>query len=446
MIRHVNRRTVLRGLGAAVTLPWLESLRPRLAAATAAAVNPPLRMGFFYVPNGAHMPAWTPEQEGTAFELPPTLTALAPYREDLCVLSGLAQNNARALGDGGGDHARSLACFLTGVHPNKTDGADIRTGVSVDQVCAQQVGRATRFPSLELGIEAGRQAGNCDSGYSCAYSTNISWRTPTTPVPKEINPRLVFERLFGSEDRNESEAERERRQTLRKSILDLVKDDARRLHHSLGASDRRKVDEYLTSVREVEVRVERAEQGGEGPEGFERPDGIPRTVADHIRLMGDLLVLAFQGDLTRISTFVFANEGSNRSYDFIEVPEGHHELSHHGRDPKKQAKIQKINAFHVEQFAHILGRLKAIKEGEGTLLDHCMLVYGSGIGDGDRHNHNDLPILLAGRGGGTITTGRHVRYSRDTPLNNLYLSMLDRMGTPVPSLGDSTGRLTSLDG
>jgi hypothetical protein len=294
---------------------------------------------------------------------------------------------------------------------------------------------------------AGRQAGGCDSGYSCAYSSNISWRSPTTPVPNEINPRLVFERLFGNGNENESAEARARRQKRRKSILDLVRDDARQLHDRLGKSDRRKLDEYLTSVREIELRVARAESGpAEAPEDFDRPAGIPREVPEQDRLMSDLLVLAFQGDLTRIATFMFANEGSNRSYPFLGISDGHHELSRHGGDPKKHEKIRAINTFHVEQLAYLLSRLKQIREGEGTLLDNTMLVYGSGIGDGNRHNHNDLPVLLAGRGGGTIQTGRHVEYPKNTPLNNLYLSMLDRIGAPVESLGDSTGRLPRLEG
>jgi hypothetical protein len=435
-----------------MALPWLEAMsRPVARAASAAetaagAASGPVRMAFVYVPNGIHMPAWTPSEAGSQFELPETLRALAPFQSDLLVLSRLAQRNAYGLGDGPGDHARSMSCFLTGAHPNKTDGADIRAGISADQVAASRIGRETRFPSLELGIEPGRQAGNCDSGYSCAYSSNISWRSPTTPVPKEINPRLVFDRLFGGQDLGLSPEARARRQAMRQSILDLVREDAKTLHDRLGASDRRKVDEYLTSVREVEQRVAHAESGGSAPEDLERPEGVPGDPAEHIRLMTDLLVLAFQGDLTRVATFVYANEGSNRRYETVGIRESHHELSHHGRNPEKQAKIQKINAFHVEQFAYLVTRLKSIKEGEGTLLDNMMLLYGSGIGDGDRHNHNDLPILLAGRGGGTIQSGRHVEYRKDTPLTNLYLSLLDRMGTPVDTLGDSTGRLPGLDG
>lgn len=450
MSKRITRRTALRGLGTTLALPWLEIMAGRARAAETA--SPPLRMAFTYVPNGAHMPDWTPEDVGSDYTLPPILAPLSPYQGNLMVLSGLAQDNAFAKGDGPGDHARSMACFLTGVHPKKTDGADIRVGVSVDQVAAQRVGRFTRFPSLELGIEAGRQAGGCDSGYSCAYSNNIAWRTPTTPVPKEINPRLVFERLTGDGGPAEGRAARDLRRRHRLSVLDFVRDDARALTARLGANDRLKLDEYMTSVREIEVRIARADSPGETDDnddlldGFPRPAGIPREYAEHYKLMSDLLVLSFQADLTRVATFMFANEGSNRPYPFLGVSEGHHELSHHGRDPKKQAKIAKINTFHIEMLAYLTGKLQAIPEGEGTLLDHVMLVHGSGIGDGNRHNHDDLPIVLIGGGNGTIAPGRHVQYPRGTPLNNLFLGMLDRMGASVPALGDSTGRLPYLAG
>ena len=448
---QISRRTALRGLGTAVALPWLEAMAPAADLAKGAVAPGPRRMAFLYVPNGAHMAAWTPEKVGEGFDLPPILKPLAPFKDDLLVLSGLAQDGAHAHGDGGGDHARSLACFLTGVHPLKTD-TNIRAGVSVDQVAAEKVGRRTRFPSLELGCDRGAQSGACDTGYSCAYSSNISWRTPTTPMAKEVNPRLVFDRLFAGRSRGETAAARARRDLYRRSILDFVAEDAGQLKGRLGANDRRKVDEYLTAVRELEQRLNHASSSKDTEQslaaaGFRQPEGIPQDYREHIRLMGDLLVLAFRADLTRIGTFMFANEGSNRSYAFMEVPEGHHDLSHHGKDAKKQEKVQAINTFHVEQLAYVLGKLKATREGNGTLLDDTMLVYGSGIGDGDRHNHNDLPILLAGRGGGTLKTGRHVAIdkARNTPLNNLFLSMLDRMDSPVDSLGDSTGRLKEVD-
>ena len=443
--RPISRRTVLRGLGTALALPWLEAMAPLAKAAAPSAL--PRRMAFFYVPNGVHMPDWTPTGTGPGFELPEILRPLAPIKDDLLVLSGLTQDGARAHGDGGGDHARSLASFLTGTHPLKTAGFGIKAGVSVDQVAAMAIGKSTRLPSIELGIDRGAQAGNCDSGYSCAYSSNISWRSPSTPMAKEINPQLVFERLFAGQLRRETAEAKARREKYRKSVLDFVAEDARQLRGKLGAVDRQKVDEYLTSVRELEGRLKGAEKAVEiDLSGVPRPTGIPRDNREHIRLMFDVLALAFQADATRVATFVYANEGSTKSYRFIGVPEGHHDLSHHGKDPEKQAKIKKINTYHIEQFAYFLGKLKSLREGDGTVLDHSMIVYGSGISDGDRHNHEDLPILVAGKGGGTIQGGRHVAYPRNTPLNNLYLSMLDRVGVPTPALGDSTGPLKSLDG
>ncbi len=352
-------------------------------------------------------------------------------------------NPARALGDGGGDHARAMASFLTGRHPRKTDGSELRAGISVDQLAAQSIGRSTRFPSLELGCEGGKNAGECDHGYSCAYQSNLSWQSESTPVAKQIHPRLVFDRLFGSPDGADA-AQVDRR---RKSILDFVAEDARQLHQVLGGPDRRKLDEYLNGVREIEHRISRAQPAVDlGGMNYPRPLGIPADYEEHLRLMADLLALAFQTDLTRIATFVFANDGSNRSYRTIGVPDGHHNLSHHGGDSAKQQRIRTINRFHVAQLAYLLDKLRSIPEGSGTLLDHCLIVYGSGISDGNAHTHDDLPILLAGRGNGTIKTGRHIRYPKETPLTNLYVSMLDRMGVKVSRFGDSTARLTKLQG
>jgi hypothetical protein len=421
------------------------------ASGTIATAGRPLRLAFLYVPNGVHMEDWTPNEEGEDFALPSTLESLAAFKNDLCVLTGLTQKKAFANGDGGGDHARALASFLTGVQARKTHGADIRAGISADQVAANAVGRYTRFPSLELGCDAGLQSGNCDSGYSCAYSSNISWKSESTPMAKEINPKTAFERLFTNGRPGESAQARAKRERYNQSVLDFVRDDAQSLRAKLGITDQRKLDEYLTAVRELEARIARAtqiEQAGTGDAvaGFARPTGIPKDYGEHIRLMEDVMVLAFQTDITRIATMVIANEGSNRSYPFIEVPEGHHDLSHHGGDAKKHEKIKKINRFHVAQFAHLLQRLKGIREGEGSLLDNCMVLYGSGIGDGNRHNHDDLPILLAGRGAGTIKPGQHIKYETGTPLNNLYLSLLDRMGVKCDALGDGTGRLPKLDG
>ncbi len=341
---------------------------------------------------------------------------------------------------------RSMACFLTGVHPLKTDGAGIKVGVSVDQVAAQQIGGQTRLPSLELGIERGAQSGNCDSGYSCAYSSNISWRSANTPMAKEVNPRMVFDRLFAVSDTNASAADQKKHAFYRRSILDFALDDAQQLRRRLGMNDRRKIDEYLTAVREIETRLARF--GGPDsrpPEGASRPSGIPDRLPEHIRLMFDLIVLAFQTDATRICTFMYANEASNRNYAFLNVPEGHHDLSHHGGNPKKHEKLKIINRFHIEQFAYLIGKLKGTREGDHSLLDSAMIVYGSGISDGNRHNHDDLPILLAGKGGGTVKPGRHIKYTPQ-PLNNLYLSLLERVGVNVSRHGDSTKRLDRLDG
>ena len=450
--RHgpITRRTVLRGLGTAIALPWRETmassaeLAGRAAAAASAGVTPK-RMAFLYVPNGVHMADWTPKAVGSDYEIPKTLEALAPYKDEMLVLTGLAQDNAAALGDGGGDHARSLACFLTGKHPLKTDGANIRAGVSADQVAAEKVGRYTRFPSLELGCDRGAQSGNCDSGYSCAYSSNISWRSESTPMAKEVNPRLVFDRLFANQIPGETAQQRAKRELYSKSILDFVAEDAGQLKTRLGLTDRRKLDEYLTSVRELELRISRSTQfttENLGP--IKKPTGIPQDYQEHIRLMLDLMVLAFQSDSTRISTFMYANEGSNKNYPFIGVSEGHHDLSHHGGNVEKHEKIKKINEFHIEQLAYFLGKLKSTREGAGSVLDNSMIVYGSGISDGNRHNHDDLPILLLGKGGGTVRPGRHIKYERKTPLNNLYLAMLERMGVEASTLGDSSGKLDKL--
>jgi hypothetical protein len=392
------------------------------------------------------MPDWRPKQVGSSFALPSILESLGPFRDELLVLSGLGQNNAEALGDGPGDHARSLSCFLTGVHPLKTDGANIRVGISADQFAAQQIGGRTRLPSLELGVERGGQSGNCDSGYSCAYSSNISWRSPTTPMAKEINPRSVFDRLFVSRAVTGDAGVRQKQELFKRGILDFALEDAQQLRGRLGMNDRRKLEEYLTSVREIERRISQsAKAAADLPPGASRPTGIPPAYGEHIRLMFDMMALAFQTDSTRICTFMYANEGSTRPYPFIGVPEGHHDLSHHGGDTTKHEKIKKINRFHVELFAYLLGKLKTAREGEHSLLDSTMIVYGSGISDGDRHNHDDLPILLAGKGGGTLKPGRHLEYSPQ-PLNNLYLSLLDRMSVFVERLGDSTGRLPGLDG
>ncbi len=462
MSTSISRRTFLRGLGTAIALPLLDQMAPlrALAAASSSATSSsatssvataakiaakaiPNRMIFMFVPNGMHMPSWTPDSEGKLV-LPSILQPLQNVRDSVSVLTNLAQHNAFGLGDGAGDHARSGAVWLTGVHPRKTSGADIKCGVSVDQVAAQHVGSRTRFASLELGIERGAGAGNCDSGYSCAYSSSISWQGEATPVAKEINPRLVFDRLFGNGNMDEAAETRYRRDAQRKSILDFVQEDARDLKNKLGARDSAKLDEYLSGVREIEQRMNRADGDNPHVDPANRPSGIPSDVGEHIRLMGDMMVLALQTDSTRICTMMLANDGSNRSYSNIGISEGHHELSHHGGDKDKQAKIERINRFHIEQLAYILNKMQSTKEGAGTLLDNSMLVYGAGISDGDRHNHDELPILLAGKGAGTIKSGQHVRYAPDTPMSNLFVSMLDRMGVREDKFGDSNGRLDRL--
>jgi hypothetical protein len=447
MTTRLSRRTVLRGLGVSLALPLLDAMLPDSVLA-AGAVGAPRRLAFLYVPNGIHMPNWTPKKEGADFDLPATLEPLAPFRDHLLVLTGLTADKARPHGDGPGDHARAMAAYLTGCQPRKTAGANIKVGISADQIAAQKVGAATKFASLEIGCEGGRQAGNCDSGYSCAYSSTLSWRTESSPVAKETNPRLVFERLFAVGGKNSAATFKQA--AYKRSLLDFVAEDARGLKRRLGGADQRKLDEYLGGVREIERRLARVEKATDFkgvPGGYPAPTGLPRGMKEHLRLLGDVLVLAFQADLTRICTFVFANEGSNRPYrDEVGISEGHHDLSHHGRKKEKMAKIQKINRFHIEQLAYVLGRLKSVKEGAGTLLDSVMLSYGSGNSDGNRHNHDDLPVLLIGKGGGTIRPGRHLRLPRETPLNNLWVSLLERMGVKVDRFGDSTGALKGLQG
>jgi hypothetical protein len=443
-MKTLPRRTVLRGLGAAIALPWLEAMTPR--PVRGASLDAPTRLAFVYVPNGVHMPDWTPRATGADFDLPPLLEPLKTVREDLLVLGGLALDPARAHGDGGGDHARAMATFLTGTHPRKTGGADLRAGISVDQVAAREVGQATRFASLEIGCEGGRDSGQCDHGYSCAYQVNLSWRGEASPAAKEVDPRLVFERLFEGRVASEADPLAARHLRRERSLLDFVSEDARKLREKLGVADRRKLEEYLTGIREIERGIDAVRPVVNiGQASLARPSGIPSDYREHLRVMSDLLVLAFRADLTRIATFVFGNDGSNRSYPTIGVPEGHHDLSHHGQDTQKCAKIHAINRFHIEQFAYLVGRLKEVREGNGTLLDHSMIVYGSGISDGNAHSHEDLPILLAGKGNGSLKPGRHIRFPNETPLTNLHLSLLDRMGVSAEAFGDSTGKLAGLD-
>lgn len=438
---QLSRRALLRGIGTACALPWLESLLPRLTSSAAA--EEPLRLIYLYVPNGVHMEDWRPAATGRSFALPWILEPLEPIRKQVTVITGLVHDKARANGDGPGDHARAAAAFLTGVQPLKQDG-QVRLGASADQVAAQAIGQRTRFRSLELGVDASGNAGQCDSGYACAYSSNISWQSETTPADKEINPRLVFDRLFRGGAEGEADASSAERLRRRRSVLDFVQDDAQRLRARLSNTDKAKLEEYFTGVRELERRVEQAEDGMVLEVGDElRPAGTPRDYGEHLRLLMDLLVLALKTDSTRIATLMFANEGSDRAYRQLEVNDGHHSLSHHGRDARKVEQIRKINRFHAEQLSYLLQKMESERAGSGSLLDQCMLVYGSGISDGDRHNHDDLPVLLCGGGGG-LRPGQHLSVDPATPMNNLHLSLLDRMGVRVPALGDGTGRLEGI--
>ncbi len=443
--KFLARRTFLRGVGTTLALPFLDAMVPAFGASRVTALKPALRMGIVYVPSGIIMDHWTPAAEGSAFEFPPIMRALEPFRDRLMVLSGLAQVNGNALGDGPGDHARAGATFLTGVHPKKTQGVDIHAGISADQIAARQLGKTTQLASLEVGLEAPGLVGSCDSGYSCAYSNTISWRTPTTPMPMEVNPRALFERLFGDGESTDPAARIARAEDDR-GILDFVREDVARLQPGLGPRDRGKLSEYLDAIRDIERRIQMIEDRSASMKlpAMERPIGIPDTFDEHCKLMIDLQVIAFQADLTRVITFMMAHEGSNRSYPSIGVRDGHHSVTHHQNDPEKIAKVVKINTHHAEMFAYYLDKLRSTPDGDGNLLDHSMIVYGSSISDGNRHTHVDLPLLLAGGGAGRIKSGRHIRYPKGTPMTNLLLAMLDKMGVPAEKIGDSTGEIAHL--
>ena len=428
-----SRRTFLRGLGALVGLPFLESLH----AATAAA-KPPLRFGWIFFPNGMVRDFWTPQGEGRDFQFNQTNAALAPVRDHVTLIGNLAHDKARENGDGGGAHARNGATYLTAVQAKKTGGKDIHAGVSIDQVIANQLGQHTRLPSLELGTEPSRKEGRCDSGYSCIYMSNISWRSATQPSGIEINPRRAFDRLFGASG---SEGERLRaRSAARQSVLDFVADDTKRLQRQVSGSDRRKLDEYFESVRAVEKQIDQmASLPPIEVPGTSRPEADPAGTVKRIRLMYDLMALAYQTDATRVITFMTANAQTNRVYDHLGITSGHHQLTH---SSGQEAEIQKIDRFMTEEFARFVGKLQSIPEGEGTLLDNCLITFGSAMGDGRKHDHGDLPCVVAGHAGGALSGGNYLRLKDETPMANLFVTTAHLAGTKLDRFGDSTGALT----
>lgn len=454
----MSRRTMLRGLGTVMALPLLETMMPvtRLlgAEAAAAAIAGPRRVAWIYVPNGIDMETWTPKTFGADYELSPTLKTLADYRSKMTVISGLVCDKANPNGDGPGDHARANAAYLTGEQPYKTGGANIHLGVSADQLAANHLGSLTKFASLEIGVEDGRKA-STDSGYSLSYSHNLSWRNANTPMTKDCDPQSVFDRLFANGDPRESAEMKARREHDHKSVLDFVLQDANSFQKKLSFTDRNKMDEYLTAVREIEVRIERAANTPPTPPpaGAVRPApydssldkkvGISTSSTEyptHAKLMIDMMVLAFQADLTRVLTLPFADEGSNQTYPWADAAVPHHGTSHHMGDANKKAMLAKINTYHLSLLSYMLGKLDAIKEGNSSILDNSLISYGSGNSDGNRHNHDNLPLILLGKGGGSIKTGRHLD-ATGTPITNLWLSMLDTVGAPESKLGDSTGKL-----
>ncbi len=440
--KSLARRTFLRGIGTTIALPFLDAMTPAMAATTTKA---PVRMGFVYVPNGMDVRNWNLDYEGKLGELSRIMKPLEPFKKDILVLGNLTHNNGRALLDGPGDHGRCCGSYLTGMQPRKTM-VDIKAGISCDQIVANQIGNKTRFPSLELGLEDARQAGDCDSGYSCAYTNNLAWRSETQPLPPVLDPRALFERLFGNGIALSPEA-RARQSKYRRSILDFVTSDTKKLETNLGPTDKRKLEEYLSSIRSIERQLEKAEKdNAQIDPKMPKPYGVPADFAEHFKLMTDMLTVALQADLTRVFTFLVTREGTSRAYRELEIPDGHHPLTHHQNKPELMEKVSRINTYHVKQFAGWIEKLKSIQEGDGTLLDNSMIVYGAGLTDGNKHNHEDLPTLLAGHGGNNyIKTGRRINYRKETPMSNLFLSMMDRMDVHGEHFGDSTGRLDGLN-
>jgi hypothetical protein len=441
--RQWLKTTALRGPGVALAVPLLESAS---RGAAAAGVAVPQRMAFLYLPNGVNVEQWMPRGEGKDYELGPSLEPLTRHRDKLTFVQGLAHRNGFAGPDGAGDHARATASFLTAARPLKTAGADLRAGISVDQVAAQHLGKRTRFPSLELSCDGVRKSGNCDSGYSCAYQFNLAWRSARQPATPESNPRLVFERLFGHGTGAERKESWKARQQSRRSLLDFVLEESRSFRRELAAVDQHKLDEYLAGVRDIEHRLDRFEQAGvpDAPD-LSLPEKPPGVFSEHLRLMGDMLVLAFQTDSTRIATFLLAHDGSNRSFPEVGIGEGHHALSHHRDDADKIAKLAKIDRFYAEQFAAMLRRLDAIEQPDGrSLLDHSTIVYAGGLSDGNRHRHDQLPVAIAGGAGGRLKTGHAISLPGEQPMANLLLTLLDTFGVPAKSFGDSSGPLDQL--
>jgi Protein of unknown function (DUF1552) len=440
----LSRRTLLHGAGISLALPLLDAMR----STSRRSLQVPLRLVYIYIPSGVIMDRWTPQQAGRDFALSPILKPLEPHRKELLILSGLASHNGNELGDGNGDHSRAGASFLTGVHCRKTEGDDIQSGVSADQIAARALAKKTRLPSLELSCEGDARSANCEPGYSNIYTNSISWRSPTTPMHPEINPRAVFQRLFGSVegslDRSQ-DPQRAQRRRQRASILDSLHEDTQSLTKTLGRSDRTKLDEYLMSLRELETQIQQTEQ--DTPQVIQELapiTGIPLSFVDYANLMFDLQLAAFKTDLTRVSTLMLGCECSMRSYPELGITDSHHPLTHHRDNPERIDKVAQINTLHTTLFARYLDKLKATPDGEGSLLDNSMIVYGSGISDGNRHLHENLPILVAGRGAGRLPTGQHLIYQKETPLANLHMTLLDRLGVHPELFGDSTGTLQEL--